>query len=232
MSEIRLNKYLADSGIASRRKAELFILDGKVKINGKIITQLGTKVDPNLDIVEVDDQVVKPEAKKIVIMLNKPIGYVCTTRSFKGEKNVLDLVNSDFRLYPIGRLDKDSSGLILLTNDGDLALKLSHPRYEKEKEYEVEVHQELSSDFLESLKRGVILDDEKTLPVTVKQLTSKSFSIILKQGKKRQIRRMCGLFDYTVLKLKRVRINNLELGDLESGNNVILDQNIINKLLA
>ena len=91
MSEIRLNKYLADSGIASRRKAELFILDGKVKINGKIITQLGTKVDPNLDIVEVDDQVVKPEAKKIVIMLNKPIGYVCTTRSFKGEKNVLDL---------------------------------------------------------------------------------------------------------------------------------------------
>ncbi|MBT5503261.1 rRNA pseudouridine synthase [Candidatus Falkowbacteria bacterium] len=229
---MRLNKYLADSGIASRRKAELFILDGKVKINGKIITQLGTKVDPNLDIVEVDDQVVKPEAKKIVIMLNKPIGYVCTTRSFKGEKNVLDLVNSDFRLYPIGRLDKDSSGLILLTNDGDLALKLSHPRYEKEKEYEVEVHQELSSDFLESLKRGVILDDEKTLPVTVKQLTSKSFSIILKQGKKRQIRRMCGLFDYTVLKLKRVRINNLELGDLESGNNVILDQNIINKLLA
>ena len=96
----------------------------------------------------------------------------------------------------------------------------------------MEVPQELSSDFLESLKRGVILDDEKTLPVTVKQLTSKSFSIILKQGKKRQIRRMCGLFDYTVLKLKRVRINNLELGDLESGNNVILDQNIINKLLA
>ena len=230
MSQVRLNKYLADSGIASRRKAELFILEGKIKVNKKVITQLGTKVDPNLDVVEVENEVVKPEIKKIVIMLNKPVGYVCTTRSFKGEKNIMDLVRSESRLYPIGRLDKDSSGLVLLTNDGDLALKLSHPRYEKEKEYEVEVQQDLTKEFLDNLESGVVLDDEKTLPAKVKQINPKLFSIILKQGKKRQIRRMCGLFGYNVNGLKRIRINNLNLDDLPVGEQSILAEKELEKL--
>ncbi|NQT49117.1 rRNA pseudouridine synthase [Candidatus Kuenenbacteria bacterium] len=218
MDKVRINKFLADCGVASRRGAERFILQGRVKVNGEVVTEMGTKVDPIKDKVTVNNKEISIKNEEpIVLMLNKPTGYVCTTRSFRDEKSVLDLIRTDDRIYPVGRLDKNSSGLLLLTNDGDLALKLTHPRYEKEKEYEVEVQEAVEKDFLETMRTGVSLEDGITLPAQVKKLTDKTFSIILKQGKKRQIRRMCGELGYRVRNLRRVRVNNLELGDLPIG---------------
>jgi len=224
MTQVRINKFLADAGIASRRGAEQLILQGKVKLNGVEVQDLSTKVDIENDEVMFNDKVIQTEKEKILIMLNKPVGYVSTTRTFKGEKNVLDLVDVPYRVYPIGRLDKDTSGLLLLTNDGDLALKLTHPRYEKEKEYEVDVNKEVTDDFLDNLAQGVQLDDVLTLPCKVKYLDRKAFTIILKQGINRQIRRMCAEFGYDVLGLHRVRLNNYKLGDLPLGEFKIIKQ--------
>ncbi len=225
MAKIRLNKYIADCGIASRRSAERFILQGLVKVNGDLVTELGTKIDVENDRVEVSDQLINQSTNQpVVLMLNKPAGYVCTSRKFKGEKNILDLINLEQRVYPVGRLDKDSTGLLLLTNDGDLALKLTHPRYEKEKEYEVEVDHEISSEFIDEMQQGVTLEDGTTLPAKVKQLSYTAFSIVLGQGKKRQIRRMCQELGYRVVGLNRVRINKLELGDLAVGDYRILSE--------
>lgn len=217
MGKIRLQKYLADCGIASRRRAEVFIIQGKVKVNGEVIKELGTKVKPD-DTIEFAGKVVKPKQEKIYIMLNKPIGYLSTVKKGKEKgKTVLDLVKAKERIFPVGRLDKNSSGLLILTNDGDLALKLTHPRYEKEKEYLVEVNKEISKDFIDKMEKGVKIEQGKTLPVKVKQLGVRKFEIILKEGKKRQIRRMCERLGNQVKSLHRSRVNKLELGDLKSG---------------
>ena len=217
MDKIRLQKYLADCGIASRRKAEMFIIQGKVKVNGKVVKELGTKVGTD-DKVEFKGKIVKPKQEKVYIMLNKPVGSLSTVKKGKEKgQTVLDLVKIKERIFPVGRLDKNSSGLLILTNDGDLALKLTHPRYEKEKEYLVEVNKEITKDFIKSLKRGVKLEEGRTLPAKVKQLGIKKFEIVLKEGKKRQIRRMCERLGYQVKSLHRIRINKLKLGDLKSG---------------
>ena len=215
--KIRINKYLADSGIASRRGAEQFILDRKVKVNGRLVKELSTKVDPAIDKVTFKGKLVAPARETVVYMLNKPAGYTCTNRRFKGERSVIDLVKTAERIYPIGRLDKKSTGLILLTNDGDLANKLTHPRYEKEKEYQVTVDKDVNENFLNHLAAGVKLDDGKTLPAHIKYLTKKSFDITIRQGKNRQIRRMCAQLGYKVKKLHRTRLNSLELGSLNFG---------------
>lgn len=231
MTLIRLNKFLADAGIASRRNAEQLILGGKVTVNGEKIEELGTKVDPAIDEVHYNKQKVTiSDQKPIVMMLNKPIGYTCTTRAFHGEENILNLIDIDERVYPVGRLDKNSEGLIILTNDGDLTLKLTHPRYEKEKEYEVVVDREIEEDQLQALRSGVRIEGIRTLPAKVIQTESDEFNIILREGRKRQIRQMCRLVCLEVVNLRRVRINNLELGDLAVGQYKKLDQKQIQKL--
>ncbi|MFA6549725.1 MAG: pseudouridine synthase [Candidatus Margulisiibacteriota bacterium] len=221
-SDLRLQKYIADCGIASRRKAEGLIATGKVSVNGKLVTELGTKVDPVRDKVAVEGKIVKPQEKKIYLKLYKPRGIVSAC-SDKKEKTVLDLVKDiPERLYPIGRLDKDSEGLILLTNDGELANRLMHPRYEHEKEYEVTVQFPIFYRQIERLEAGVVIDGEETLPTKVKQISSRKFHIILKEGKNRQIRKMVKEVGNKVVQLKRVRIGNVTLGQLKPGKYEVL----------
>jgi len=214
---VRLNKFLANAGIASRRAVEQFILAGNVSVNGEIIRELGTKVDPEKDEVEYRGKKVEGSDEKTLILLNKPKGYVCTTRSFKDEKSIMDLIDLEQRVYPVGRLDKQSQGLVLLTNDGDLALKMSHPRYEKEKEYEVTVNKEITKDALDKLAKGVKIDVGITYPAKVRQTSDTSFNMIIHEGKNRQIRKMCSVLGYLVVKLKRIRINDIKLGNLKKG---------------
>jgi len=232
--EIRLNKFLADHGIASRRKAERFILQGKVKINSEVVAKLATKVDPKTDLVEVQGYGVLSEKnkEKVIYKVNKPVGYICSNRRFKNDKLVFDLIDDKRRLFVIGRLDKDSQGLVLLTNDGNLAQKMTHPRYEKEKEYEVEVDKELTKDFLAKMASGVRIDSGLTRQAKVKPLAKKSFNIILKQGKNRQIRKMCAKLGYKVQKLKRIRLGSVELGDLRIGSVEKLEWRLFDKILT
>jgi 23S rRNA pseudouridine2605 synthase len=228
--EIRLQKFLADQGVASRRKAEQFILDGRVEVNGKVVTELGSKVAPGKDIVKFDGKLIKQEKTFVTFMLNKPAGYVCTTRNFENEKNVLKLIKSSVRVYPVGRLDKDTTGLLLLTNDGDLAQRLTHPKYEKEKEYDVEVNLDVTPEFLKTLSEGVHLDQGRTLPAKVRKLGDKRFTIILKEGKNRQIREMCSELGFRVVELSRKRVNKLELGRLPLGQSKVLTAQDLKKL--
>ncbi|MEK7159260.1 MAG: pseudouridine synthase [Patescibacteria group bacterium] len=231
MTLIRLNKFLSEKGVASRRAAEQLILSGRIKVNGEIVHELGTKVDPDADKVFFNHELVSGQARQqLVIMLNKPVGYVSTVRKFPGEKNVLELVKTEERIYPAGRLDKDSTGLLILTNDGDLALKLMHPRYEKEKEYMVEVDHAVDSGFLKKMSSGVWLEDGQTLPAKTKRVSTKVFSIVLREGRKRQIRRMCESFQFKVVSLKRVRINKLLLGSLAVGKYKVLSEKEIELL--
>lgn len=228
--QIRLQKFLADQGVASRRKAEQFILDGRVAVNGRVVTELGTKVAPGKDEVKFDGKLIKQEKTFVTFMLNKPEGYVCTTRNFENEKNVLRLITSSVRVYPVGRLDKETTGLLLLTNDGDLAQRLTHPKYEKEKEYEVEVNESVTPEFLRALKDGVHLEHGRTLPAKARKLGDKKFTITLKEGKNRQIREMCGALGFRVVKLSRVRINKLLLGRLPLGQSKVLTAQDLKKL--
>ncbi len=228
---IRLQKFLADAGIASRRRAEQFILDGRVKVNDKVVTILGTKVDTQKDKVAFDGRPLKENNEKITLMLHKPVGYVCTTRHFKDEKNVMSLVEAKTRVYPVGRLDKDSSGLLILTNDGELAEKLMHPRYRKEKEYYVTVNREIPLEFERAVKTGIKLEEGTTLPALIELDSPRSFYIVLRQGLKRQIRLMCQAFELRVKILKRIRINQLELGSLGVGDARTLTANEVKKLL-
>jgi 23S rRNA pseudouridine2605 synthase len=215
---IRLNKHLAQLGLASRREADVLISDGKIKVNGKIVTEMGTKVDPDLDKVEVSDSVVKDREKLIYIALNKPKGYVCSVKPTRQDPNiVLGLINIPERIYPVGRLDKETSGLLLLTNDGTFVNKIIHPSSESEKEYEVTFNQLIPMGAIKKLEAGVKLEGERTLPTKVKKIGPAKIRIILKEGKNRQVRRVCQKVGYPVKTLKRVRIKGLELGDLPLG---------------
>ena len=218
--QTRLQKFIAECGVASRRKAEELIKAGRVEVNGAVVrsSELGVKIDPATDKVTVDGKLLKQKEAKVYIKLNKPRGYVSSCVSQKGERTILDLVKDiPYRLYPVGRLDQDSEGLILLTNDGELANKLMHPRYEHEKEYLVNVASPVTSYALREMGDGMEIEGEMTKPAQVKQISEKSFSIILKEGKKRQIRRMVETVGNKVLGLKRVRIGNIKLGDLPVG---------------
>ena len=208
---IRINKYLSEVGYCSRRAADRLIAEGKVTINGKI-PEIGTKVDDG-DQVEVKGQRIEKSAKqkKIYLAFNKPVGIVCTTDRRVEPNNVIDFIKYPMRVFPIGRLDKLSEGLIFLTNDGDIVNKILRSRNNHEKEYIVKVNRPIDSDFIQSMSNGVEILDTKTKNCFVKQLGSKKFKIILTQGLNRQIRRMCESLEYRVRSLKRVRIMNIKL---------------------
>ena len=216
MTLMRLQKYLSSAGFCSRRKGEEYIKDGLVKVNGITVLELGTKVDPQNDRIEVNGTLVQGDQKSVYIALNKPREYV-TSCDHPGEKIVLDLVDIPGRIYPVGRLDKNSTGLLLLTNDGRLHHKLSHPSFDHEKEYEVTLSSYITDGALKSLEKGVAVMGTKTRPAKIKRLSSKRFLIILKEGKNRQIRRMVGKVGGSVIGLKRIRISNIKLGRLSEG---------------
>ncbi len=216
MPLMRLQKYLSGAGFCSRRKGEEYIKDGLVMVNDQVVTELGTKVDPEADRVEVDGTRVEADQKKVYIALNKPREYV-TSCNHPGEKIVLDFVDIPERIYPVGRLDKDSTGLLLLTNDGRLHHRLSHPSFDHEKEYEVTVASHITDGALKSLEKGMPMMGTKTRPAKIRRISSKRFLIILKEGKNRQIRRMVGKVGGRVIGLKRIRISNIKLGKLSEG---------------
>ncbi len=215
MALMRIQKFLSEAGISSRRKAEEYLLKGLIKINGKIITELGTKVDSNKDKVYFKDKLVKPKEYTYVI-LNKPVGYV-TSFEHKGKKTIKGFLTGLGHLAYAGRLDEDSRGLILLSNDGNLINELTHPKYEHEKEYVVEISKEITDQDLEKLSNGIYLEEGKTKKCKITKISNKKFKIILEEGWNRQIRRMLEKMNYNVIDLQRIRIQTIELGDLKEG---------------
>jgi 23S rRNA pseudouridine2605 synthase len=217
----RLQKVMASAGVASRRKSEELILQGRVTVNRKVVTELGTKVDPAHDEIRVDGEPIQVESRKVYIMLNKPRGILSTMEDERGRSALGEIVSLPARLYPVGRLDATSEGLILLTNDGELANFLTHPRYRHEKEYLVLVNGHPSEKTLESWQRGVLLDDKLTAPARVTAVDSQRDSTLLRvqmhEGRKRQIRRVASLLGHPVRELRRVRLGPLQLGSLELG---------------
>lgn len=213
---MRLQKFIASAGICSRRQAEAYISEGRVAVNGEVVTQPGVTVDPEVDKVAVDGQAVTPGRSKIYIALNKPAGYVssCLQRQ---EKTILELVTIPERVYPVGRLDKESTGLLLLTNDGELHLKLSHPSFDHEKEYDVTVAAPIANEDLAKLKEGVRIDGRKTRPAKVFRVSERRFRMVLLEGRNRQIRKMTGSLGHRVTALKRLRIAGIKLGGLKEG---------------
>ena len=213
----RINKYLASAGVCSRREADKLVDEGKVAVDG-VIAISGTKVLPG-QTVTVMGKPVKKEEEQIIIAFNKPVGVTCTTKDAHAEQNIVDYIGFDKRIFPVGRLDKESEGLILLTNDGELSDKILRSRNEHEKEYEVTVGKPVTEEFLNQLSKGVYLEDlnTRTKPCKVRKTGNNSFNIILTQGLNRQIRRMCRAYDQHVRKLRRVRIMNIELKDLPVG---------------
>jgi 23S rRNA pseudouridine2605 synthase/23S rRNA pseudouridine2604 synthase len=216
MSLMRLQKFLSKAGICSRRKGEEYIQSGLVRVNNTIVTELGTKIDPVKDSVEFKGKAVKLENDLVYILLNKPKGYVTSCRQ-TGEKIVLDLIDVPQRIYPIGRLDKDSTGLLILTNDGNLHHKLSHPSFDHEKEYDVTVSSPITDGALQNIARGMPMMGTKTRPAEIIRLSSRRFRIVLKEGKNRQIRRMIRKVGNHVIGLKRLRISNIKLKGLDEG---------------
>lgn len=223
----RLARFLAHAGIASRRHAEALIAAGRVHVNGIAVTSQGTRIDPQHDEVRVDGTPVHAVSNYVYVLLHKPVGYVCTVRDPQGRPTVLDLLPTErLRLYPVGRLDRDTSGLLLLTNDGDFALRMSHPRYSMEKHYEALVHGCPTAPTLATLRKGVTItkDDGRsytTAPADVRFLRREGtqcwLTLTIHEGRKRQIRRMLAVVGHSVLQLMRVGIGPLTLGNIPVG---------------
>lgn len=220
---IRLHKFIADCGVTSRRKAEGFILDGRVTVNGNVVTELGTKVTPGTDIVEVDGTTLEFAAvDKVYIVMNKPRAYITTVSDPEGRPTVMELIYGvKQRIFPVGRLDYLSEGLLILTNDGDLANMIMHPKYEVEKVYEVKVFGHVNEALLSKIKRGVMTEDGLMKPKSVRvieQLPNKTWlEFRLNEGKNREIRKICDAVDLTVDKLRRVAIEGLNIQSLPVG---------------
>ncbi len=212
--EIRINKFLSEAGVCSRREADRFIEEGKVKIDGKI-AQMGSKVTKDNQ-VTFCDKPVKKEEKLVLIAFHKPEGIVSTT-DHSDPDNIIDYINYGMRIYPIGRLDKDSEGLILLTNDGNIVNKILRAENHHEKEYIVTVNKEITLEFIKKMSTGVPILDTVTNPCKVTQIDKYTFNIILTQGLNRQIRRMCEHLGYRVVNLRRIRVMNILLGRLKPG---------------
>jgi 23S rRNA pseudouridine2604 synthase len=211
---LRLNKFISETGVCSRRQADTWISAGRVKVNGTVAT-LGTQV-LEADTVEVDGRPVARKPRRIYLALNKPVGIECTTNRAV-QDNIVDFVGHAERLFPVGRLDKDSEGLILLTNDGDIVNSILRAEHEHEKEYVVTVDRPLTPEFLGGMAAGVPILDTVTNPCRVEPVAKNTFRIVLTQGLNRQIRRMCKHFGYTVRRLQRVRIMHVRLGRLPVG---------------
>ena len=206
----RINKYLSEIGFCSRRAADTLIEQGRITVNGEV-PEMGTKVMPDDEIRVNGDLVVDKNAKPVYLAFHKPVGIVCTTDTKREKDNIIDFINYHTRIFPIGRLDKPSEGLIFLTNDGDIVNKILRARNHHEKEYIVDVNKAITDDFIEQMSKGVPILETVTRPCKVKKIGRNRFSIILTQGLNRQIRRMCEHLEYRVYKLKRVRIMNIEL---------------------
>jgi len=211
---MRINKYISETGICSRREADKWIQDGRVTING-VVAELGSTAEPGDD-VRVDGKPLGKKKKPVYIALNKPVGITSTTERHV-EGNIIDFVNHPERIFPIGRLDKDSQGLILLTNDGDIVNKILRAENNHEKEYIVTVNRPITPEFVQGMSSGVKILGTKTKPCKVTRLDDRVFRIILTQGLNRQIRRMCEVFGYRVMKLERIRIMNIRLDGLKIG---------------
>nr|WP_314497287.1 23S rRNA pseudouridine(2604) synthase RluF [uncultured Chryseobacterium sp.] len=210
MEKTRINKYLSEAGFCSRRAADKLLEEGRIKINGKV-PELGTKVSDE-DVVEVDGKPIREnEEEPVYIAFNKPVGIVCTTDTKREIDNIIEYINHPKRIFPIGRLDKPSEGLILLTNDGDIVNKILRGKNNHEKEYLVRVDKPLNSKFLEKMRNGVPILDTVTKKCEVERIDDMTFRIVLTQGLNRQIRRMCEFLGYEVKKLKRIRIMNIKL---------------------
>ncbi len=219
---MRLQKYLASCGVASRRNAEQMILDGRVSVNGEIVRVLGTQVDEQSDTVQVDGSIVMPETEKHYLAYNKPVGEVTTVSDPEGRATVMDRFRDyPVRLFPVGRLDYDSEGLLLLTNDGDLMNKVLHPSFEIQKSYLTKASNNVSDQEIRTLRKGVIIDGKLTSPAEVRLIRHDTFStdllITIHEGRNRQVRKMIDAIGHQVVRLKRVRFGPVLLGDLPSG---------------
>ncbi|MDT8716380.1 rRNA pseudouridine synthase [Clostridium sp. 19966] len=217
----RLQKYMARCGVASRRKCEEYILAGKVKVNGLIIKELGTKIDDSKDIIYLNNNLIKPEEKKIYVMLNKPTGYVTTVKDEKSRATVLDLIDLEERIYPIGRLDYNTSGLLLLTNDGEVYNKIIHPREAINKIYIATLKGHINNNKVLKFKSGINIGGYVTAPANIEIIKeyndSSKVKITIHEGKNRQIRKMCNEIGNPVITLQRIKIGNIELGNLQIG---------------
>ena len=223
--EERLQKFLAEAGVASRRKAEELIAQGKVKVNGKVVTEMGMKIDPAKDeVTYLDKKVTTKDTKMVYIMLYKPEGYVTTAKEQFGRPAVMDLIKGvKERIFPVGRLDYDTSGLLLLTNDGDLTYKLTHPKHDVDKTYIAKLYGIPDEGALQKFRRGVVIDGKRTKPAKI-QIIDKdkdgrfcTAEIIIHEGRNRQVRKMCEAIKHPVAQLKRVATGDLKLGDLQKG---------------
>jgi 23S rRNA pseudouridine2605 synthase len=235
MTEKRLQKYIAESGIASRRKAEELIKQGRVKVNNIIVTEMGTKVTEN-DIVEVDGKKIKQNEEKIYVALNKPTGYVTTAKDQFDRPAVVDLVKElNVRLFPVGRLDFDTSGLLILTNDGDITFKITHPKHEMKKVYKAEIKGSPEEKHIEMFENGIEIEDTVTAPAKLKIIKGygnrTEVEITIHEGKNRQIRKMFEKLGFPVLKLRRIEIGKIKLGDLPEGKWRYLTQDEVKSLM-
>lgn len=237
MEEIRLQKYIADCGITSRRKAEELIKQGKIKVNGQIVYELGTKINPQKDIVLYQDKKIKEKEKNVYILLNKPIGYVTTVKDQFKRPSVLDLVKVKQRVVPVGRLDMYTSGALILTNDGDFVYQVTHPKHEIDKTYTVTIKGIVTEQDVELLKNGVKIEEYTTKPAKVKILktdlekNSSRLEITIHEGKNRQIRKMCEAVGYPVLALHRSKISGIGVKDLPLGKWRFLSKQEVERIL-
>ena len=236
-NKVRLQKFLANSGVASRRKCEELILEGKISVNGKIVNELGIKIDPTVDKVEYCEKLIHNTEKLVYILLNKPIGYVTTAKDQFDRDTVLDLVKVKERVVPVGRLDMYTSGALILTNDGDFVYKVTHPKHEITKTYTVTVHGIINNEAVKKLIQGVEIEDYVTRPAKVKILKTdeeKNISrleITIHEGKNRQVRKMCEAVGSKVIALHRSKIGDIGVKDIKLGNWRYLKDYEVKKLL-
>lgn len=223
--EERLQKFLAEAGVASRRKAEELIAQGKIKVNGKVVTEMGTKIDPQRDeVTYLEQKVTTKDTQMVYLMLHKPEGVVTTAKEQFGRASVMDLIKGvKERIFPVGRLDYDTSGLLLLTNDGDLTYKLTHPKHDIDKTYIAKLYGVPDEGALQKFRRGVVIDGRRTKPAKIQILEREkdgrfcTAEIIIHEGRNRQVRKMCEAIHHPVAQLKRVATGELRLGDLPKG---------------
>lgn len=228
---IRLQKFLAEAQVASRRKAEEIITQGRVTVDGVVADTLGTKIDDEKAVVCVDGKPVKKSENMVYIMLNKPEGCVTTAKDQFNRKTVMDFVKDIYeRIYPVGRLDYDTSGLLILTNDGELTYRLTHPKHNIEKTYIAEVRKEPAAEAMEEFRRGIIIDGRKTAPACIKIIGKNCLEIKIHEGRNRQVRKMCEAIGAPVVRLKREAIGTLRLGDIKKGSYRYLSNNEIEYL--
>ena len=232
---MRLNKFLSNSGVASRRKCDELIKEGKVFVNGKQVRELGTVVNEKKDKVTVEGNVISLPSSFVYIKLNKPKGYACSASDEKGRKTIYDLIDCDERLFSIGRLDYDTEGLIILTNDGDFANKVAHPKYNIEKEYRVTIEGDIKESELAVMRKGVVIDGERMPSARVEKLSQDDkytkLSVVIDEGQNRQVRRMFEAIGKSIRLLKRVRIGQVRLGGLSRGDYKDLTEEELNLLV-